>query len=651
MDWWDYHEAELDTPVTVETYVQDKQSWWDDKANLYTQDESGAYFIYEAYCPEELFEQLVPGVKIRVSGYKSEWSGEVEIIDGTIELIDDGDTFIAEPYDMTYALGDEETLILFQNERTLFRNMTVVPSVDADGNEAPFLYKWNGSGEEGDDLYFNVEKDGGVYTFTVESYLRDADSQVYKDVKNLQIGDVIDIDCFLYWYEGMNPHVVGVKPGTGAITYWEYIEAELDTPVIVETYVQDKQSWWEDKATLYTMDEAGGYFIYNAECSEELYEQLTPGTKILVKGYKSEWAGEIEITDATIEIMDDGDTYIAMPTDLTGSLSDEYILSLFQNELVDFRKLTVVPSVDADGNEAPFLYKWNGTGAEGDDLYFNVEEDGVTYTFTVESYLRGPDSQVYQDVKALRIGDKIDVECYLYWYEGVNPHVISVAPAAPTVKPEGVMTYEEYMAAELDSPVVVETYITDFQSWWDNKVTLYTQDEDGAYFIYNAECSEELYDELYYGDKIRVTGYKSEWAGEIEITDATIEHIDDGDYYNPAPKDMTALLGTDRLIEFQNQFVSFEGLTVEPSLDADGNEAAFLYKWNGTGEEGDDLYFNVSLNGETYTFTVESYLRGPEEDVYQAVKELKIGEKINAYGYLYWYEGVNPHIIYIEPAE
>ena len=94
----------------------------------------------------------------------------------------------------------------------------------------------------------------------------------------------------------------------------------------------------------------------------------------------------------------------------------------------------------------------------------------------------------------------------------------------------------------------------------------------------------------------------------------------------------------------------FQGLTVEPSIDADGNEAPFLYKWNGSGEEGDDLYFNASLNGETYTFTVESYLRGPESYVYEAVKELKIGEVIDLYGYLYWYEGMNPHITYIETS-
>ena len=36
----------LDSEVTVETYVQAKQSWWEDKATVYTQDKDGAYFVY-----------------------------------------------------------------------------------------------------------------------------------------------------------------------------------------------------------------------------------------------------------------------------------------------------------------------------------------------------------------------------------------------------------------------------------------------------------------------------------------------------------------------------------------------------------------------------------------------------------------------------
>lgn len=217
------------------------------------------------------------------------------------------------------------------------------------------------------------------------------------------------------------------------------------------------------------------------------------------------------------------------------------------------------------------------------------------------------------------------------------------------VKSEGVMTYEEYVAADLDTEVVIEAYVQAKQSWWEDKATVYAQDKDGAYFLYDMACSEEDYEKLTTGTKIKVTGYKAEWAGEVEIIDATFE-IMDGEYIAEAV-DATAWLGTDELIAHQNEFVSFSGLTVEASKDADGNDVAFLYNWDGSGEDGSDLYFNASINGETYTFTVESYLCDNTTDVYKTVKELNIGDTIDMEGFLYWYEGVNPHITSVTVAE
>ena len=214
--------------------------------------------------------------------------------------------------------------------------------------------------------------------------------------------------------------------------------------------------------------------------------------------------------------------------------------------------------------------------------------------------------------------------------------------AADDVKSEGVMTYDEYVAAELDTEVVVETYVQAKQSWWEDKATVYSQDKDGGYFLYNMACSEEDYEKLTPGTKIKVTGYKSEWSGEVEIIDATFE-IEEGNYVAEA-QDVTALLGKDELIDHQNKFVTFKGMTVEASKDADGNDVAFLYNWDGSGQDGDDLYFNVSLDGSTYTFTVESYLCDNTTDVYNAVKGLNIGDQVDMEGFLYWYEGVNPHL-------
>ena len=186
-----------------------------------------------------------------------------------------------------------------------------------------------------------------------------------------------------------------------------------------------------------------------------------------------------------------------------------------------------------------------------------------------------------------------------------------------------VMTHEEYVAAELDTAVTVETYVQDTQSWWDNKITVYAQSEDGAYFIYNMACSEEDAAKLVPGTKIKVTGYKAEWAGEVEITDATFEILE-ADPFVAEPADVTELLGTDELIAHQNELVCFAGLTIEAY---DENGAAFAYK--NENDKTDDLYFKASLNGQTYDFCVEFYLRGQDSDVYKAVEGLKVGDTVD----------------------
>lgn len=226
----------------------------------------------------------------------------------------------------------------------------------------------------------------------------------------------------------------------------------------------------------------------------------------------------------------------------------------------------------------------------------------------------------------------------------------SEAASAETASGE-VLSYDEYMAADVDTQVTVEAYVQAKQSWWEDKATVYAQDEDGAYFFYDMACSEEDYEKLTPGTCIRVTGYKSEWEGEIEITEATFEFVDGADSFVATPLDVTDLLGSEELIDHQNELVTFTGLTVAPITDADGNEHAFLYNSDGSGDDGDDLYFNVSYNGETYTFTVESYLCDNTTDVYAAVKNLQIGQTIDAEGFLYWYRGVNPHITSVTVAE
>lgn len=213
-------------------------------------------------------------------------------------------------------------------------------------------------------------------------------------------------------------------------------------------------------------------------------------------------------------------------------------------------------------------------------------------------------------------------------------------------KSEGVMTYDEFAAAALASKVTIEGYVQAKQVYSEQygNTSLYLQDTEGAYFVYRLACTAEEYAKFTDGVKVKIVGYKAEWSGEVEIIDVESFSVDASVKYTAPVFDATSLLGTDELIKHQNEKVSFKGLTVKASTDVDGNEVAYLYKWNGTGAEGDDLYFNVALGDKEFQFLVESDLCGADTEVYKAVKNLKVGDTIDLEGFLYWYDGVNPHI-------
>ena len=198
-----------------------------------------------------------------------------------------------------------------------------------------------------------------------------------------------------------------------------------------------------------------------------------------------------------------------------------------------------------------------------------------------------------------------------------------------------VMTYEEFMAAELEAKVTIETYVQATQSWWDNKITVYAQGPDGAYFMYEMACTEEDAAKLVPGTKIRVTGDKAEWDGEVEIMNATFEFVE-GDAFVAEATDATAMTA-EELQANMNKLVSFTGLTVEK----------IEYK---NGEPGDDIYLTLKLGETSYSFCVERYLTGPDTEVYKTVGELVAGDVVDVTGFLYWYNGANTHITAIAKA-
>ena len=218
------------------------------------------------------------------------------------------------------------------------------------------------------------------------------------------------------------------------------------------------------------------------------------------------------------------------------------------------------------------------------------------------------------------------------------PVVETEAPVVETEAAASVMTYEEFMAAEVEESVCIETYVQATRSWWADTICVYAQGPDGGYFMYDMACSEEDAAKLVPGTKIRVTGDKAIFDGEVEIMNATFEFVEDGDTFIAEPMAATELLGTDELETHMNKLASFEGLTIE----------AIEYK---NGEPGDDIYVTVGYNGASYDFCVEVYLTGPESEVYTTVGALEVGDVVNVEGFLYWYQGVNTHITSITVAE
>ena len=397
MTYEQFAAAAMDTEVTVETYVQATQSWWENKITAYCQSKDGAYFAYELTCTEEEAAKLVPGTKIKITGTKGEWAGEVEIMDGKFEIVKGGDTYIAEAMDATALLGKEE-LIKHQNKLAKFAGLTV----------AKIEYK---NGEPGDDIYLTLALNGAAYNFCVERYLTGPDSDVYKAVATLKVGDVVDVEGFLYWYEGVNPHITKITVKDTVMTHKEYADAAMDADVKVATFVQATQSWWDNKITAYCQTPDGACFAYEMACAEADAAKLVPGTLIKITGTKGAWAGEVEIMDGKFEIIP-GNTYIAEAFDATDLLAKDELIN-HQNKKVAFKDMKV----------KKIEYK---NGEPGDDIYVTLDKDGNEYSFCIEIYLTGKDTDVYKAVGELKAGDVIDVEGFLYWYEGANPHITAV---------------------------------------------------------------------------------------------------------------------------------------------------------------------------------------------------------------------------------
>ncbi len=432
-----YVKTEDNKTVTISGYIQAKQSWWEDngvgKASFYLQDDNGAYFIYNLPCTKvDYDEKLVAGQNIEVTGVKSSWAGEVEIAgdsagsEATYKVLDGKKTYNF--YDLTELIGSN-SLIDYQNQAVKFKDLVVVPQEDG----RAFDYQ---GGNPGKDIYVKLFDGENYLDVCVESYLTADGTTLYDTVETLELGDVVTVDTYLYWYNGANPHLVNItKSGnvltksTGVLTYAQYMAAAKGAEVTIEGFVQERQAWWDDngvgKATIYLDDGAGAYFIYNLQCSKADYDtKLAIGNKVKITGVKTEWSGEVEIdgsaagAEATYTVID-SKPYVTTALNVTSKLGDDNLIDNI-NKLVVLKDMTVVAY---DETNVPFTYKG---GQQGSDIYIKLSNGTTTVECCVSRYLRPSTTDCYKAIEALKVGDKVTVTAFLYWYNGANPQILSV---------------------------------------------------------------------------------------------------------------------------------------------------------------------------------------------------------------------------------
>lgn len=236
-----------------------------------------------------------------------------------------------------------------------------------------------------------------------------------------------------------------------------------------------------------------------------------------------------------------------------------------------------------------------------------------------------------------------------------NTEGTTEAPAADIfAKSEGTMTYAEYAAAKKGDTVVIEGFIQakgdTYASYKNSNVFL--ADKDGAYYVYRLTVkSDEDWAKMTVGTKLKVTGVKSDYSGEVEIagddqvTPATYEILEGS--YVADPVDVTAKVGTADIETYMNQLITIKGAEVV----ADDNGKAFTYKYNGSGSQGDDAYFYVNINGAKYQFLAETDITNKDTDVYKAIEALKAGDKVDLVGFAYWYNGLQMQVTSLTAAK
>ena len=213
LSYEEYIETNDGEYVTIDGYISGRCTWWDDVASFYLQDDEGGYYIYNLPCTQEQYNNdLKVGQKISVTGQKSSWEGEVEILgkpDG-----EDQATWKKLKGTKTYEPIELNSI----EDMTNHKNQLVKLQVQITSNETTTA---NGAAPAaGVDLMYNVSNPsntgGANYTFYLESYnelsqYSTDEESVYQTVLNFDKYDIYEVVGYAYTYKGPQLHTISAN--------------------------------------------------------------------------------------------------------------------------------------------------------------------------------------------------------------------------------------------------------------------------------------------------------------------------------------------------------------------------------------------------------------------------------------------------------
>ena len=204
-----------------------------------------------------------------------------------------------------------------------------------------------------------------------------------------------------------------------------------------------------------------------------------------------------------------------------------------------------------------------------------------------------------------------------------------------TLPKYALMSWDEYMSAEVNASVVVSGLLTG--KVWANATAanVYLEDEDGGYYVYAYSCDQAGFDALTVGATYEVSGLKDVYYGTAEIKNAAFTKLSD-EVKEVAPVDVTEIwnAATDNkdtlLANLLGRFVSITGVEMT-NITNDGKYINFK-------RATDDLTSYIYISSSSNFVTAD--------EIAQLNEKCIKGRLADVYGYVALYNSA----FYLIPA-